>query len=69
MILCLLQAICAFLYVITSYHLTGNYINQTRFYYFALFVVMGSLCAQSWGFFVGSTLRVKVSIHAASIGK
>ena len=55
------QICCSLIYVVISYHLTGNYVNMERFCIFALFCVAGSICAQSWGFFVGATLSVKVS--------
>uniref|UniRef100_A0A182VUV1 ABC transporter domain-containing protein n=1 Tax=Anopheles minimus TaxID=112268 RepID=A0A182VUV1_9DIPT len=61
------QIFCSLIYVVISYHLTGNYVNFERFCIFALFCVAGSICAQSWGFFVGATLSVKLAVFIGPI--
>ncbi|XP_058168547.1 uncharacterized protein LOC131283007 [Anopheles ziemanni] len=58
---------CSMIYVVISYHLTGNYVNFERFCVFALFCIAGSICAQSWGFFVGATLSVKLAVFIGPI--
>uniref|UniRef100_A0A182J0J7 Uncharacterized protein n=1 Tax=Anopheles atroparvus TaxID=41427 RepID=A0A182J0J7_ANOAO len=58
---------CSLIYVVISYHLTGNYVNFERFCVFALFCIAGSICAQSWGFFVGATLSVKLAVFIGPI--
>ncbi|EAA05934.4 AGAP009464-PA [Anopheles gambiae str. PEST] len=62
-----IQICCSLIYVVISYHLTGNYVNMERFCIFALFCVAGSICAQSWGFFVGATLSVKLAVFIGPI--
>lgn len=57
----ILQLICTFLYVVGSYFLTGNYTENHRFYLFTLMCLLCTISAQAWGFFIGSTLPIKVS--------
>lgn len=54
---------CATLYVAISYYLTGNYYEPFRFFYFLLMCLLATICAQSWGFFIGATMPVKVSLY------
>lgn len=61
------QICCSMIYVVISYHLTGNYVNFERFCVFALFCIAGSICAQAWGFFVGATLSVKLAVFIGPI--
>lgn len=56
----LLQMFVASLYVFISYYLTGNYYELFRFNYFLLMCMMVTICAQSWGFFIGVVMPVKV---------
>ncbi|XP_049533755.1 ABC transporter G family member 6 [Anopheles darlingi] len=61
------QIFCSLIYVVISYHLTGNYVNFERFCLFAMFCITGSICAQAWGFFVGATLSVKLAVFIGPI--
>lgn len=56
----LCQTLCSVGYVLMSYFLTGNYLEEIRFYYFISFTVLTALSAQSWGFFIGAILPIKV---------
>lgn len=57
-----MQLLCTFIYVCGSYFLTGNYIpgEYNRFMLFTLMCLMVTISAQSWGFFIGSTMPIKV---------
>lgn len=56
------QLVCAFIYVVCSYFLTGNYTEYNRFLYFTLLCLMATISAQAWGFFIGSTMPIKVRL-------
>lgn len=56
------QAACAATYLIVSYWLTGQPIETQRVLCFMVVSIAASLCAQAWGFFIGATTPVKVSI-------
>lgn len=47
-------------YVVLSYWLTDNPLEPTRATLFLATVVATSLCAQAWGYFIGSTTPTKV---------
>lgn len=57
------QLFCTFLYVCGSYFLTGNYVSGEphRFLIFTIMCLLATISAQSWGFFIGSTMPIKVS--------
>lgn len=61
------QMLTAALYACISYYLTGNYFEMFRFNYFLLMCMMVTICAQSWGFFIGVVMPVKVSMRLANI--
>ncbi|XP_055549564.1 ATP-binding cassette sub-family G member 1 isoform X2 [Wyeomyia smithii] len=61
------QIVCSMIYVVISYHLTGNYYTFERFLLFALFCVAGSISAQAWGFLIGATLSVKLAVFIGPI--
>lgn len=61
------QIVCSLIYVVISYHLTGNYYTFDRFVLFALFCVAGSISAQAWGFFIGATLSIKLAVFIGPI--
>ncbi|XP_062548938.1 ATP-binding cassette sub-family G member 1 [Armigeres subalbatus] len=61
------QVACSMIYVVISYHLTGNYYTFDRFVLFALFCVAGSISAQAWGFFIGATLSIKLAVFIGPI--
>lgn len=47
-----------------SYYLTGNFVaGMYRFYYFLILGSLATLAAQAWGFFVGATMPMKVSLY------
>ncbi|XP_058815065.1 ATP-binding cassette sub-family G member 1 isoform X2 [Topomyia yanbarensis] len=61
------QIICSLIYVVISYHLTGNYHTFERFLLFALFCIAGSISAQAWGFLIGAALSVKLAVFIGPI--
>nr|XP_029719916.1 ATP-binding cassette sub-family G member 1-like [Aedes albopictus] len=61
------QIACSLIYVVISYHLTGNYYTFDRFVLFALFCVAGSISAQAWGFFIGASLSIKLAVFIGPI--
>lgn len=56
------QLMCTFIFVCGSYFLTGNYVpgQNNRFMLFTLMCLLATISAQSWGFFIGSTMPIKV---------
>lgn len=62
------QLFCTWLYVLISYWLTGQDTElPIRYYCFLLFCVLGTLCAQSWGYFIGATTPVKVAVFVGPV--
>uniref|UniRef100_A0A1B0EZF2 ABC-2 type transporter transmembrane domain-containing protein n=1 Tax=Phlebotomus papatasi TaxID=29031 RepID=A0A1B0EZF2_PHLPP len=61
------QMICASSYLGISYWLTGNFNDDWRFFYFMVLALLATLSAQSWGFFFGATLPVKIAVFAGPI--
>ncbi|CAG9820288.1 unnamed protein product [Phaedon cochleariae] len=60
------QVVCAWLYISISYVLTDQP-QDFRMFLFVLFVTACSLCAQSMGYFIGSTTPVKVAVFIAPV--
>lgn len=59
---------CTWVYVAVSYWLTDQPLNEPyRIYYFALFCTLGAVCAQSWGYFIGSTTPVKIAVFVGPV--
>lgn len=56
----LFQMISCVSYVVLSYWLTDNPLESTRATLFLATVVATSLCAQAWGYFIGSNTPTKV---------
>lgn len=54
-----LQIICTWTYIAISYWLTDQPVNF-RLLLFVLFCTLSTLCAQSWGYFIGATTPIKV---------
>lgn len=56
------QLMCTFIFVCGSYFLTGNFVPGQihRFMFFTLMCLLATISAQSWGFFIGSTMPIKV---------
>ncbi|GAB0089084.1 ATP-binding cassette sub-family G member 1 [Sergentomyia squamirostris] len=61
------QMICASTYLVISYWLTGNFVEEWRFFYFMILALLATLSAQSWGFFFGATLPVKIAVFAGPV--
>ncbi|XP_037042719.1 ATP-binding cassette sub-family G member 1 [Bradysia coprophila] len=61
------QMFCSMLYVVISYYLTGNYYEPYRAASFMLMCMLVTICAQSWGFFIGATLPVKLAVFIGPI--
>ncbi|XP_065356936.1 ATP-binding cassette sub-family G member 1 [Calliphora vicina] len=62
------QSMCAVGYMSISIYLTNNDSDETfRVYYFVMFAVLATLCAQAWGFFVGATLPTKLAVFLGPI--
>lgn len=53
------QIMCTWIYVAITYKLTGQPLDF-RLYLFILFCTLSTLCAQSWGYFIGATTPIKV---------
>ncbi|XP_056642236.1 ATP-binding cassette sub-family G member 4-like isoform X1 [Diorhabda sublineata] len=60
------QVICTWVYVGISYWLTEQPLDF-RLILFVIFVTASSLCAQSMGYFIGSTTPVKVAVFTAPV--
>lgn len=56
------QAACASTYLTVSYWLTGQPIETHRVFLFMVVSITASLTAQAWGFFIGATTPVRVSL-------
>ncbi|XP_049868326.1 ATP-binding cassette sub-family G member 1 [Pectinophora gossypiella] len=54
-------------YVVLSYWLTDNPLEPTRATLFLATVVATSLCAQAWGYFVGSTTPTKIAVFLGPV--
>ncbi|XP_055314826.1 ATP-binding cassette sub-family G member 1 [Sitodiplosis mosellana] len=63
------QLFCTFLYVCGSYFLTGNYVagEPHRFIIFTIMCLLATISAQSWGFFIGSTMPIKIAVFIGPI--
>nr|XP_023017727.1 ATP-binding cassette sub-family G member 1 [Leptinotarsa decemlineata] len=60
------QVICTWTYIAISYWLTDQPLDF-RIFLFVLFVTACSLCAQSMGYFIGSTTPVKAAVFVAPV--
>ncbi|KAJ8730679.1 hypothetical protein PYW08_002092 [Mythimna loreyi] len=54
-------------YVVLSYWLTNNPLEPTRATLFLATVVATSLCAQAWGYFIGSTTPTKIAVFIGPV--
>ncbi|KAJ2950124.1 hypothetical protein O0L34_g11472 [Tuta absoluta] len=54
-------------YVVLSYWLTDNPLESTRATLFLATVVTTSLCAQAWGYFIGSTTPTKIAVFIGPV--
>ncbi|KAI5636162.1 ABC transporter domain-containing protein [Phthorimaea operculella] len=54
-------------YVVLSYWLTDNPLEPTRATLFLATVVITSLCAQAWGYFIGSTTPTKIAVFIGPV--
>ncbi|XP_063625515.1 ATP-binding cassette sub-family G member 1 [Cydia splendana] len=61
------QMISCVSYVVLSYWLTDNPLEPTRATLFLATIVTTSLCAQSWGYFIGSTTPTKIAVFIGPI--
>lgn len=57
------QYICILIYLGISYVLTGQPLEVDRINYLFLIAIMMMLCSQSWGYFLGSLVPIKVTIR------
>lgn len=63
-----LQILCTWIYVVISYKLTGQDTEvPMRYYFFLLFCLLGTICAQSWGYFIGATTPVKIAVFVGPV--
>lgn len=53
------QVMCSWIYIAITYKLTDQPLDF-RLYLFVLFCTLSTLCAQSWGYFIGATTPIKV---------
>lgn len=56
------QAVCATIYLVVSYWLTGQPVETNRIIFFMVVSIAASLTAQAWGFFIGVTTPIKVNL-------
>ncbi|KAG6458456.1 hypothetical protein O3G_MSEX010872 [Manduca sexta] len=61
------QMISCVSYVVLSYWLTDNPLEPTRATLFLATVVATSLCAQAWGYFIGSTTPTKIAVFVGPV--
>ncbi|GLV37365.1 uncharacterized protein CBL_10668 [Carabus blaptoides fortunei] len=61
------QILCTWLYIAVSYWLTAQPVDYMRLYYFVLFCTLSTLCAQSWGYFIGATTPVKIAVFIGPV--
>ncbi|CAG4948930.1 unnamed protein product [Colias eurytheme] len=61
------QVISCVSYVILSYWLTDNPLEPTRATLFLATIVATSLCAQAWGYFIGSTTPTKIAVFIGPV--
>ncbi|CAH1370906.1 unnamed protein product [Tenebrio molitor] len=60
------QVICTWTYIAISYWLTAQPVDF-RLYLFILFCTLSTLCAQSWGYFIGATTPIKVAVFLGPV--
>ncbi|XP_077286486.1 ATP-binding cassette subfamily G member 4 [Arctopsyche grandis] len=61
------QILCCATYISISYVMTGNLLVDFRLCYFFLIAISTSLCAQSWGYFIGATTPVKIAVFIGPV--
>lgn len=61
------QMISCVSYVVLSYWLTENPLEPTRATLFLATMVCTSLCAQAWGYFIGSTTPTKIAVFLGPV--
>ncbi|CAH4029323.1 ATP-binding cassette sub-family G member 1 [Pieris brassicae] len=61
------QMISCVSYVVLSYWLTDNPLEPNRATLFLATVVATSLCAQAWGYFIGSTTPTKIAVFIGPV--
>ncbi|XP_053613074.1 ATP-binding cassette sub-family G member 1-like [Plodia interpunctella] len=61
------QMISCVSYVVLSYWLTDNPLEPTRATLFLATIVATSLCAQAWGYFIGSTTPTKIAVFVGPV--
>ncbi|XP_039751117.1 ATP-binding cassette sub-family G member 1-like [Pararge aegeria] len=61
------QMISCVSYVVLSYWLTDNPLEPTRATLFLATVVATSLCAQAWGYFIGSNTPTKIAVFIGPV--
>lgn len=62
-----LQMLCTLIYVFGSYFLTGNYKDNYRLFVFTIMCMLVTLAAQAWGFFIGTTMPIKLAVFIGPI--
>ncbi|KAL1509090.1 hypothetical protein ABEB36_003884 [Hypothenemus hampei] len=60
------QVLCTWTYIVISYSLTSQPLDF-RAYLFVLFVTIGTLCAQSMGYFIGATTTTKIAVFIGPV--
>lgn len=61
------QMISCVSYVVLSYWLTDNPLEPTRATLFLATIVATSLCAQAWGYFIGSTTPTRIAVFIGPV--
>ncbi|XP_066252275.1 ATP-binding cassette sub-family G member 1-like [Euwallacea similis] len=60
------QVLCTWIYIAISYYLTSQPIDY-RAYHFVFYVTIGTLCAQSMGYFIGATTSTKIAVFIGPV--
>ncbi|CAG9765475.1 unnamed protein product [Ceutorhynchus assimilis] len=60
------QVLCTWTYILISYWLTSQPLDY-RAYIFVFFVTIGTLCAQSMGYFIGASTSTKIAVFIGPV--
>ncbi|KAF2898941.1 hypothetical protein ILUMI_07234 [Ignelater luminosus] len=61
------QIFCTWTYLAISYWLTEQPVDSLRIHIFVLFCTLSTLCAQSWGYFIGATTPIKIAVFVGPV--
>lgn len=61
------QVLCCWLYLGISYYLTEQPMDHWRIILFVVFTTSSTLCAQSWGYFFGASIPMKIAVFLGPV--